>query len=226
MYLYQLSWLHCLSQHPVITGGSQPLLLSLWFISTTCFTPTHCDHCGETLFQTASASDLLFLPCVCICVYMWCVLQVCQHPNSRMREWGAEALTALIKAGLAYKHDPPLAQNQVGTTVIGLTFKINKNLLKGVVFSLSHPLMLFVWNSGIWQVALWVMTDKKSQISSIWKTEMTEPLSLVAHKHRVYDLHLSETDKGTGAELIWKEDRATVWRLIEQHRAIKRLTVL
>lgn len=38
--------------------------------------------------------------------------KVCQHPNSRMREWGAEALTALIKAGLAYKHDPPLALNQ------------------------------------------------------------------------------------------------------------------
>lgn len=33
-----------------------------------------------------------------------------------MREWGAEALTALIKAGLAYKHDPPLAQNQVCKT--------------------------------------------------------------------------------------------------------------
>lgn len=32
-----------------------------------------------------------------------------------MREWGAEALTALIKAGLAYKHDPALAQNQVET---------------------------------------------------------------------------------------------------------------
>uniref|UniRef100_A0A667Z2T2 Protein MON2 homolog n=1 Tax=Myripristis murdjan TaxID=586833 RepID=A0A667Z2T2_9TELE len=40
------------------------------------------------------------------------LLEVCQHPNSRMREWGAEALTALIKAGLAYKHDPPLAHNQ------------------------------------------------------------------------------------------------------------------
>uniref|UniRef100_A0A8C6VTW5 Protein MON2 homolog n=1 Tax=Nothobranchius furzeri TaxID=105023 RepID=A0A8C6VTW5_NOTFU len=39
------------------------------------------------------------------------LLEVCQHPNSRMREWGAEALTALIKAGLAYKHDPPLALN-------------------------------------------------------------------------------------------------------------------
>ncbi|XP_043979915.1 protein MON2 homolog isoform X7 [Gambusia affinis] len=38
--------------------------------------------------------------------------KVCQHPNSRMREWGAESLTALIKAGLSYKHDPPLAQNQ------------------------------------------------------------------------------------------------------------------
>uniref|UniRef100_A0A087Y5F1 Protein MON2 homolog n=1 Tax=Poecilia formosa TaxID=48698 RepID=A0A087Y5F1_POEFO len=40
------------------------------------------------------------------------LLEVCQHPNSRMREWGAEALTALIKAGLSYKHNPPLAQNQ------------------------------------------------------------------------------------------------------------------
>lgn len=39
--------------------------------------------------------------------------QVCQHPNSRMREWGAEALTSLIKAGLTFRHDPPLSQNQV-----------------------------------------------------------------------------------------------------------------
>nr|XP_033814153.1 protein MON2 homolog isoform X1 [Geotrypetes seraphini] len=40
------------------------------------------------------------------------LLEVCQHPNSRMREWGAEALTSLIKAGLTFKHDPPLSQNQ------------------------------------------------------------------------------------------------------------------
>lgn len=38
--------------------------------------------------------------------------KVCQHPNARMREWGAEAVTSLIKAGLAYKHDPPLSDNQ------------------------------------------------------------------------------------------------------------------
>ncbi|XP_041110331.1 protein MON2 homolog isoform X1 [Polyodon spathula] len=38
--------------------------------------------------------------------------KVCQHPNSRMREWGAEAVTALIKSGLVYKHDPALSQNQ------------------------------------------------------------------------------------------------------------------
>lgn len=96
--------------------GSQSLWHSLWFISPTCFTPTHCEHCWETLLWTASASDLPSCACVCICVSVWCVLQVCQHPNSRMREWGAEALTALIKAGLAYKHDPPLAQNQVADT--------------------------------------------------------------------------------------------------------------
>ncbi|XP_039503884.1 protein MON2 homolog isoform X1 [Pimephales promelas] len=38
--------------------------------------------------------------------------KVCQHPNTRMREWGAEAITSLIKAGLSYKHEPPLSQNQ------------------------------------------------------------------------------------------------------------------
>ncbi|KAG3291472.1 hypothetical protein H1C71_012880 [Ictidomys tridecemlineatus] len=38
--------------------------------------------------------------------------KVCQHPNSRMREWGAEALTSLIKAGLTFNHEPPLSQNQ------------------------------------------------------------------------------------------------------------------
>uniref|UniRef100_A0A8C5RB35 Protein MON2 homolog n=1 Tax=Laticauda laticaudata TaxID=8630 RepID=A0A8C5RB35_LATLA len=40
------------------------------------------------------------------------LLEVCQHPNSRMREWGAEALTSLIKAGLTFNHDPLLSQNQ------------------------------------------------------------------------------------------------------------------
>uniref|UniRef100_A0A670JRD0 Protein MON2 homolog n=1 Tax=Podarcis muralis TaxID=64176 RepID=A0A670JRD0_PODMU len=40
------------------------------------------------------------------------LLEVCQHPNSRMREWGAEALTSLIKAGLTFNHDPSLSQNQ------------------------------------------------------------------------------------------------------------------
>ncbi|XP_031754740.1 protein MON2 homolog isoform X8 [Xenopus tropicalis] len=38
--------------------------------------------------------------------------KVCQHPNARMREWGAEALTSLIKAGLAFKHEPQLSENQ------------------------------------------------------------------------------------------------------------------
>ncbi|XP_069760297.1 protein MON2 homolog isoform X6 [Narcine bancroftii] len=40
------------------------------------------------------------------------LLEVCQHPNARMREWGAEAVTALIKAGLSFKHDPSLSENQ------------------------------------------------------------------------------------------------------------------
>lgn len=40
------------------------------------------------------------------------LLEVCQHPNSRMREWGAEAVTSLIKVGLTFKHEPPFPENQ------------------------------------------------------------------------------------------------------------------
>uniref|UniRef100_A0A8C4I9C7 Protein MON2 homolog n=1 Tax=Dicentrarchus labrax TaxID=13489 RepID=A0A8C4I9C7_DICLA len=70
------------------------------------------------------------------------LLEVCQHPNSRMREWGAEALTALIKAGLAYKHDPPLAQNQVAKS-LSVCYQINYSLLfipKRLQLLLLNPL--------------------------------------------------------------------------------------
>lgn len=63
-----------------------------------------------------------------------------------MREWGAEALTALIKAGLAYKHDPPLAQNQVCDWH---SEYLKKNLLNGVTFSGFHPLILLVRDADI-----------------------------------------------------------------------------
>nr|XP_006825120.1 PREDICTED: protein MON2 homolog [Saccoglossus kowalevskii] len=39
------------------------------------------------------------------------LLDVCQHPHQRMREWGAEAVTALVKAAMAFKYEPPLHQN-------------------------------------------------------------------------------------------------------------------
>lgn len=75
---------------------------------------------------------------------LWCALQVCQHPNSRMREWGAEALTALIKAGLAYKHDPPLAQNQVAKNTGGCGQNEKKKSRKEIhVRKLYFPLLAF-----------------------------------------------------------------------------------
>lgn len=112
VYLNSLSWLHRLSQ-PILLSqwGGGSLSHSLWFISPTCFTPT------TLLGKTLPLRQICF-PRVCIYVRLCDVFpQVCQHPNSRMREWGAEAVTALIKAGLAYKHDPPLAQNQVRRVV-------------------------------------------------------------------------------------------------------------
>ena len=40
--------------------------------------------------------------------------EVCQHPHTTMREWGAEALTYLVKSALNYKeYNPALAENPV-----------------------------------------------------------------------------------------------------------------
>ena len=44
------------------------------------------------------------------------LLEVCSHPHVRMRGWGAEAVTALVKASLGFKHEPPVHQNLVSVS--------------------------------------------------------------------------------------------------------------
>lgn len=46
------------------------------------------------------------------------LLEVCQHPHIRMREWGVEAITYLVKAALAHKYQPPLKENQKLQTLL------------------------------------------------------------------------------------------------------------
>lgn len=41
------------------------------------------------------------------------LLEVCQHPHIRMREWGVEAITYLVKMALQHKYPQPLRDNQV-----------------------------------------------------------------------------------------------------------------
>lgn len=41
------------------------------------------------------------------------LLEVCQHRHIRMREWGVEAITYLVKSALQYKHSQPLKENMV-----------------------------------------------------------------------------------------------------------------
>lgn len=43
------------------------------------------------------------------------LLEVCQHRHIRMREWGVEAITYLVKSALQYKHSQPLKENMVRT---------------------------------------------------------------------------------------------------------------
>ncbi|XP_071784170.1 protein MON2 homolog isoform X2 [Asterias amurensis] len=48
------------------------------------------------------------------------LLEVCSHPHVRMRGWGAEAVTALVKASLGFKHEPPVHQNlRLQTLLLG-----------------------------------------------------------------------------------------------------------
>lgn len=41
------------------------------------------------------------------------LLEVCQHPHIRMREWGVEAITYLVKSALQHNYQPCLRDNQV-----------------------------------------------------------------------------------------------------------------
>lgn len=40
------------------------------------------------------------------------LLEVCRHPHLRMREWGVEAITYLVKAALQHKHTVSLREKQ------------------------------------------------------------------------------------------------------------------
>ncbi|GJQ68018.1 hypothetical protein Trydic_g10661 [Trypoxylus dichotomus] len=54
---------------------------------------------------------------------LWCpltnhLLEVCHHPHIRMREWGVEAITYLVKAALLHKYAIPLRDNQKLQTLL------------------------------------------------------------------------------------------------------------
>uniref|UniRef100_A0A2S2R545 Protein MON2 n=1 Tax=Sipha flava TaxID=143950 RepID=A0A2S2R545_9HEMI len=66
----------------------------------------------ETGLVNLSRIDILWRP---VTNHM---LDVCQHPHIRMREWGVEAITYLVKAALQYKYQPPLKDNQKLQTLL------------------------------------------------------------------------------------------------------------
>jgi Domain of unknown function (DUF1981) len=46
------------------------------------------------------------------------LLEICQHPHIRMREWGVEAITYLVKSSLQYKYEKPLKDNSKLQTLL------------------------------------------------------------------------------------------------------------
>lgn len=48
------------------------------------------------------------------------LLEVSTHPSTRIREWGVEAITYLVKSALQYKYDKPLKDNpKLQTLLLG-----------------------------------------------------------------------------------------------------------
>lgn len=64
------------------------------------------------------------------------LLEVCQHPHIRMREWGVEAITYLVKQALQYKYETPLKDN--------LVRQINNNIRNSKYFSYFAKLSLIL----------------------------------------------------------------------------------
>ncbi|GFR78543.1 MON2-like protein [Elysia marginata] len=50
-------------------------------------------------------------PCGVKHIQTYQVELVCQHSHAELRSWGAEAVTSLVKAALAYKFNPPVHEN-------------------------------------------------------------------------------------------------------------------
>lgn len=54
------------------------------------------------------------------------LLEVCHHPHIRMRGWGVEAITYLVKAALHYNHAIPLRENQkMQTLLLGPLYELS-----------------------------------------------------------------------------------------------------
>lgn len=54
------------------------------------------------------------------------LLEVCHHPVTRMREWGVEAITTLVRSAIQYQHMLPLKENQVPLSVHRLKPSLSK----------------------------------------------------------------------------------------------------
>lgn len=54
------------------------------------------------------------------------LLEVCHHPHIRMRGWGVEAITYLVKSALHYNHAIPLRENQkLQTLLLGPLYELS-----------------------------------------------------------------------------------------------------
>lgn len=67
------------------------------------------------------------------------LLEVCQHRHIRMREWGVEAITYLVKSALQFKHKQPLKENLVCIVIESYMFiSLNTYLISSIEGTTNH----------------------------------------------------------------------------------------
>ena len=57
------------------------------------------------------------------------LLEVSSHPLNRMREWGVEAITTLVRSAVQYQHLNPLKENQVPFFIIVKNRVLHSNII-------------------------------------------------------------------------------------------------
>ena len=135
-----------------------------------------------------------FCPKSQACYFVY--FQVCQHPHGGLRNWGAEAITYLIKAALGHKHTPPLHENLVSLLSINFIANI-------WAMSWENLLMPYANNKGADQPA------HSRSLNSTFIVHCLDFITSLVYIPKISSFCLASVDVQAGFCLSWSQTPKT-----------------